>query len=113
MSGTRGILVERIGSGILFKFTFLHLESVGIWALLFSTYFLALFLIYFIMISPLFYPYPLGKTFASIENFFLYMNGYYYNFFPKLSKENPELGLFPLYEWILLQFLPKTSQGKS
>jgi hypothetical protein len=38
------------------------------------------------------YPYPLGTAFASIENFFLCMNRYYSNFFPKLPKKKSRIG---------------------
>ena len=35
---------------------------------------LALIFVYLISTSPFMYPYPLGTSFASIENIFLYMN---------------------------------------
>uniref|UniRef100_A0A0A9GL78 Uncharacterized protein n=1 Tax=Arundo donax TaxID=35708 RepID=A0A0A9GL78_ARUDO len=68
------------------------ISSFGIWALLSSTYFFGFILYLFHFDFSLFlYPYPLGTAFASIENFFLCMNRYYSNFFPKLPKKNPEL----------------------
>ncbi|XBH71867.1 hypothetical protein VPH35_099264 [Triticum aestivum] len=54
------------------------ISSFGIWALLSSTYFFWLYSLFISFRFSLFlYPYPLGTSFASIENLFLCMNLYY------------------------------------